>query len=178
MEKSLGFARNRFTNVRRKRRGGVLKAFTAIALLCSVFPLAGWDTTKDRFESPETCDRSQPFRPMGEISWELLSDARTVWEPGDSVRFEDGWGTQIRDGVPIREFAVDRLSSEGEGFRLLDATIDDLGAMVKEEPLHCNFETQGFSCHVGNYYCACYYGDPDGEGAGCHCAHDGSSDDD
>ena len=178
MKRILKFGKNRSMSERRKRRGGVLEAFIAIALLCSVIPLAGWDTAKTQLESEERCTSPQPFPPMGEVSWELLTDARTVWEPGDYVQFENGWGTQFRDGVAILEFEIDQLARKEQGFRLLDATINDLRAMVKEEPAHCNFFPQAFSCHVGDYYCGCYYGDAStGEGAGCHCGHVGSGDD-
>jgi hypothetical protein len=104
----------------------------------------------------------------------LLIDAFTRWKNGDYIRFGDpneGMATQYRRGVPYeQEIDIVDIVDQKPGFMLLGRTFDDLQALVKEEPSLCHYEETGFYCHVGKYYCACYYGDPDGQGAGCHCA--------
>ena len=125
-------------------------------------------------------------------SGELIADAFVKFSVGDTIAFDfdgEGGGTAtISDkyGTPKEEitevdfmthYTTRRMSPRGDGLQLVRNHYVDLKALVKAAPAKCIFEGQGFACIVGDYYCACYYGDPDdGEGKGCHCGSTGESD--
>lgn len=112
----------------------------------------------------------------------LLADAIQTFAFGDTVIVNDDGSATVTDryGNVKRQITADelldgnggyvaRLFPRGDGLQLLRNNLNDLKALVGESASLCEFEPTGFTCAVKGYYCACYYGDPDGTGASCSC---------
>lgn len=124
-------------------------------------------------------------------SGELIADAFVRFSVGNTLVFNfdgsGGVGATIYDkdgmekdyigqGEFMTPYTTRSMSPRGDGLQLVRNHFVDLKALTTAIPAKCNFEGQDFSCIVGDYYCACYYGDPDdGAGKGCHCGSTGAT---
>jgi hypothetical protein len=135
------------------------------------------------------------------LSWSqngrLLADAFLKFRNGDSIEFNSDGSANVYDkygefrfviesadleiqtdivGIDVSDYIAGR-PPRGDGLDLLRFTLRDTEDLVKAAVAKCGNEETGIWCRVGNYYCACYYGDPDGTGGDCHCGKVDNSED-